>query len=88
MRGSRYDTNTAETIRTNLSHIEWAEQNIIGGAKNCKSMAHIIRQKKGNNPTEKAEPEFVAEKEAMKYSIKQLEAMLAYRKKRIGKLGK
>lgn len=88
MRGSRYDTNTAETIRTNLSHIEWAEQNIIGGAKNCKSMAHIIRQKKGNNPAKKKQQEFVVETEAVKYSVAQLEAMLAYRKKRIGKFGK
>lgn len=46
LRGSEYDIHTAGTIRVNLSHIEWAESNIKGGARSCSSIAHIIATKK------------------------------------------
>lgn len=88
VKGSKYDTNTAGTIRVNLTHIQWAEENIIGGARACGSIAHIIRQKKGDKPASKVESAFVVEREAMKFSVSQIEAMLAFRKKHIGKLGK
>lgn len=46
VRGLSCDERPAETIRVNLSHIEWAEQNIKGGASACASIAHIIATKK------------------------------------------
>lgn len=41
VKGTDYDTNTVDTIRINISLIEWANENIKGGASACKSMAHI-----------------------------------------------
>lgn len=41
VKGTQYDTNTVDTIRINIGLIEWANENIIGGASACKSMAHI-----------------------------------------------
>lgn len=78
-KGTANDIWTANTVRVSLTHIKWAEDNIKGGAKVCESMAHIIASKKGGAKP-KAKPSFVAEKEAMRYSVKQLEAMLAFRK--------
>lgn len=46
--GTKHDTNTEGSIRVNLSHIEWAEANIIGGAKSCLSMSSIIKMKSGD----------------------------------------
>lgn len=56
VKGTAYDTNTVATIRVNLSHIEWAEQNVIGGAKACGSIAHIIKTKSGKGDKSKSEP--------------------------------
>lgn len=44
-KGTKYDKYTAGSVRVNLAHIEWAENNIIGGAKACSSIAHIIKTK-------------------------------------------
>ena len=53
-KGTRYDKYSAGSIRVNLSHIEWAEENIIGGAKACSSIAHIIKTKSaGKKPVVK-----------------------------------
>ena len=45
VKGTEWDTHPAGTIRVNLSHIEWAEENIIGGAKACRSLNHIVKSK-------------------------------------------
>lgn len=79
-RGSKWDTNKAGTIRVNLSHIEWAEQHIRGGASACRSLAHIIRQKSEKSGKTAAPKAKDFRKEAMKYSVKELEKMLAFRK--------
>lgn len=42
VKGTEYDTNTVDTIRINIGLIEWANENIKGGASACKSMAHIV----------------------------------------------
>lgn len=47
VKGSEWDTNTIGTIRVNITHVEWAQTHIIGGARACNSMAHIIASKKG-----------------------------------------
>ena len=53
-KGTKYDKYTAGSVRVNLAHIEWAEANIIGGAKACASIAHIIKSKgAGKKPTPK-----------------------------------
>lgn len=54
VRGMSCDERPAETIRINLSHIEWAEENILGGASACASIAHIIKTKSaGKKPVVK-----------------------------------
>lgn len=57
VRGSDYDTNTPGTVRMNVGLIKWAEENIIGGANACKSMAHIIASKKPK-PTKQATKQY------------------------------
>lgn len=41
VKGTEYDTNTVDTIRINIGLIEWADENLKGGAAVQKSMAHI-----------------------------------------------
>ena len=76
--GTDADIYTADSVRVTLGVIKWAEENIIGGAKSCRSIQHIIDQKKdGKAPAKKAKPVFNASKEAQKYTTAQLKAMLA-----------
>ena len=51
-KGSKYDTNTVNTIRQNISLIEWANENLIGGASSCSSMAIIVASRGGNKKVE------------------------------------
>ena len=54
VKGTAQDKFTPETVRVSITHIEWAEANIIGGAKACLSMNAIVKQKAGTKKT--AEP--------------------------------
>jgi hypothetical protein len=56
-KGSKYDTNTVNTIRQNISLIEWANENIIGGANACSSMAIIVASRGGNSKKADAKPQ-------------------------------
>ena len=54
VKGTKQDKFTPETVRVSITHIEWAEENIIGGAKSCLSMNSIVKMKSGGK--KKAEP--------------------------------
>lgn len=49
VRGTAEDKFTENTVRQNVSLIEWAEQNIIGGARKCLSMNAIAKQRGGSS---------------------------------------
>lgn len=48
VKGTAQDKFTPETVRVSITHIEWAEANIIGGAKSCLSMNSIVKMKSGD----------------------------------------
>lgn len=58
VRGTDLDLFTENTIRQSVSLIEWAEMNVVGGAKACHSMNHIVSQRSDANakPKEKVKP--------------------------------
>lgn len=84
LKGSQYDEYSASVIQVQMGLVIWANKNIKGGARACKSLNHIVSQKKESkgSPAPKA---FDAERESMRYSVAQLEAMLAFRRKAQGK---
>jgi hypothetical protein len=51
VKGTAQDKFTPETVRVSISHIEWAEENITGGAKKCLSMNAIVKQRSGKDET-------------------------------------
>jgi hypothetical protein len=57
VKGTKWDTNTVNTIRINIGLIEWANENIVGGANACLSMAHIVASRGGNNKKADAKPQ-------------------------------
>ena len=55
VRGTDYDLFTENTVRQSISLIEWAENNIKGGARACHSMNHIVKQRAESNAKPKAQ---------------------------------
>ena len=57
IKGLDCDERPMNTVRINIGYIAWAEDNIIGGASACPSMAHIIKTiSDGKKPKKVAEP--------------------------------
>lgn len=44
---SKTDVWTENTVRQNVSLVEWAQENIKGGARACASMKHIVESRSG-----------------------------------------
>lgn len=49
VRGLDCDVFTENTVRQSVSLVEWAENNVIGGARACHSMNHIVSQRSESN---------------------------------------
>lgn len=85
LKGSEYDEYEAKVIAVQMGHVIWANREIIGGARACKSINHIISQKRGDNKTKaKSQKGFDHKKESMRYSVAQLQKMLEYRLNAMG----
>jgi len=58
IKGLDCDERPVNTVRINIGYIAWAEENILGGASACASMAHIVKTIKDGKTTKVAEPAY------------------------------
>jgi hypothetical protein len=56
LKGSTQDKFTVNTVRQSISHIAWAEDNIIGGASACLSMKSLVKQRSASSDRAKPAP--------------------------------